>query len=199
MTTLSFENLQRDAAWLVDRDGQCRFHPAHYAGCCRHWSETIGYVERVVSASPMLDWLHWPAGSWAGWSTVQSWRASPTRRWTRSLPPTPATRRSRLRRALEFINEHADEPISLSEIAIAARLSPRGLQAAFRRRLDTTPLAHLRSVRMQRAHRDLQNAEPGDGLSVAAVAARWGFAHLGRFAIEYRRRFGIYPSQTLRS
>ena len=65
--------------------------------------------------------------------------------------------------------------------------------------MDTTPLAHLRSVRMQRAHRDLQIAEPGDGLSVAAVAARWGFAHLGRFAIEYRRRFGIYPSQTLRS
>jgi AraC-like DNA-binding protein len=48
-------------------------------------------------------------------------------------------------------------------------------------------------------HRDLQNAEPGHGTSVAAVAARWGFTHLGRFAIEYRRRFGSYPSQTLRS
>ena len=35
--------------------------------------------------------------------------------------------------------------------------------------------------------------------SVAAVAAHWGFAHLGRFATEYRRRFGIYPSQTLRA
>ena len=43
------------------------------------------------------------------------------------------------------------------------------------------------------------DAEPGDGSSVAAVAARWGFTHLGRFAIEYRRRFGVHPSQTLRS
>jgi AraC-like DNA-binding protein len=80
----------------------------------------------------------------------------------------------RLRRALEFTDEHAGEPISLNEIAAAAQLSPRGLQAAFRRHLDTTPLVHLRSVRMERARRDLENAEPGDGSSVAAVAARWG-------------------------
>jgi transcriptional regulator GlxA family with amidase domain len=99
---------------------------------------------------------------------------------------------------LSFIDESAGSPITLNEIAVAARLSPRGLQAAFRRHLETTPLAYLRSVRMERAHRDLQSADPGDGVSVAAVAAKWGFAHLGRFAVEYRRRFGIYPSQTLR-
>ena len=27
---------------------------------------------------------------------------------------------------------------------------------------------------------------------------KWGFCHLGRFAVEYRRRFGESPSQTLR-
>jgi transcriptional regulator GlxA family with amidase domain len=104
-----------------------------------------------------------------------------------------------LRWALEFIDEHADEPISLNEIAIAARLSPRGLQAAFRRHLDTTPLAHLRSVRMQRAHRDLQYAESGDAPAWPQWLPTGGFTHLGRFAVEYRRRFGIHPSQTLRS
>jgi AraC-like DNA-binding protein len=52
---------------------------------------------------------------------------------------------------------------------------------------------------MERAHRDLQGAEPGDGVSVATLAAKWGFTHLGRFVVDYRRRFGTYPSQTLRS
>jgi AraC-like DNA-binding protein len=64
--------------------------------------------------------------------------------------------------------------------------------------VDTTPLAYLRSVRMERAHRELQSADQSEGVSVAGVAAKWGFTHLGRFAIDYRRRFGIYPSQTLR-
>jgi AraC-like DNA-binding protein len=111
----------------------------------------------------------------------------------------PGDRPQPLRRALAFIDEHAGDPITLDEIAAAARLSPRGVQAAFRRHLDTTPLSYLRSVRMERAHRDLQGAEPGDGVRVAALAAKWGFTHLGRFAVDYRRRFGTYPSQTLRS
>jgi AraC-like DNA-binding protein len=35
-------------------------------------------------------------------------------------------------------------------------------------------------------------------VTVAAVAHRWGFAHLGRFAYAYRARFGVSPSETLR-
>ena len=29
------------------------------------------------------------------------------------------------------------------------------------------------------------------------IASRWGFSHLGRFAVEYRLRFGEDPSETL--
>jgi AraC-like DNA-binding protein len=200
VTTLGFEDLQRDAESLVDHEKvSIDFARPVSPAAGRHWSQTIGYLERVVSSSPLLDAAPL-ARRELGWlvnsavlacfpnSTLDTESAS-------SAGDTPQP----LRRALAFIDEYAGDPITLNEIAAAARLSPRGLQAAFRRRLDTTPLAHLRSVRMQRAHHDLQNAEPGQGTSVAAVAARWGFTHLGRFAIEYRRRYGSYPSHTLRS
>jgi AraC-like DNA-binding protein len=83
--------------------------------------------------------------------------------------------------------------------ALLARRELGWLVNSFRRHLDTTPLAYLRGVRMECARRDLQGAEPGDGVSVATLAAKWGFTHLGRFAVDYRRRFGTYPSQMLRS
>ena len=51
---------------------------------------------------------------------------------------------------------------------------------------------------MERAHLICSTPSLGT-LSVAALAARWGFTHLGRFAMEYRRRYGHYPSQTLRT
>ena len=39
---------------------------------------------------------------------------------------------------------------------------------------------------------------PGDGTTVTAVAARWGFASPSQFAGRYRRTYGQLPSHTLR-
>jgi AraC-like DNA-binding protein len=103
-----------------------------------------------------------------------------------------------LRRAVEFIEAHAGEPIGLAQIAAAARVGGRGLQLAFRRYRGTTPLEFVRAVRMERARADLLAADAGSGDTVASIATRWGFIHHGHFAIDYRRRFGCSPSTTLR-
>ncbi|MCB5164980.1 helix-turn-helix transcriptional regulator [Streptomyces bambusae] len=106
----------------------------------------------------------------------------------------PAT----VRRAVAFIEESAHRPIALADIAQAASVTPRALQYAFRRHLDTTPLAHLRRVRLSHAHEELCAADPGSPVTVTAVAARWGFLHQGRFAAAYRQAYGRTPGQTLR-
>lgn len=104
-----------------------------------------------------------------------------------------------LRRALQFIDANAHQEIGLTEIAEAAHVSSRALQYAFRRRLDTTPMAHLRKVRLEGAHQELLSADPGRGDTVTAIAYRWGFHHQGRFATLYRRAYGRPPVLTLRS
>ncbi|MFE6256176.1 helix-turn-helix transcriptional regulator [Agromyces sp. NPDC057865] len=98
-------------------------------------------------------------------------------------------------RAVAFVDEHAHEPITIADIADAARLSLRGLQAAFRRHLDTTPYEYLRIVRMNGAREELRH--PDADTTVASAARAWGFAHLGRFAGEYRGLFGETPRVTL--
>ncbi len=50
--------------------------------------------------------------------------------------------------------------IGLSDIAAAVGVTPRSVQYTFRRHLGTTPLEYLRRVRLDRAHRDLQAADP---------------------------------------
>ena len=59
-------------------------------------------------------------------------------------------------------------------------------------------LAYLRRLRLQKVHEELVTAAPG-AVSVTEVAARWGFAHLGRFAAAYRSEFSERPSETMRS
>ncbi|MFH7598047.1 helix-turn-helix domain-containing protein [Streptomyces racemochromogenes] len=105
---------------------------------------------------------------------------------------TPQT----VRRAVAFIESNADQDIALADIAAAAGVTPRAVQYAFRRHLDTSPLAHLRRVRLDGAHRDLLAADPAAS-TVTAIATRWGFAHPGHFASHYRAAYGTSPSSTL--
>ncbi|OEU99298.1 hypothetical protein AN217_17445 [Streptomyces qinglanensis] len=103
-----------------------------------------------------------------------------------------------VRRAIQLMEERSDQPLSLSDLAVAARLSPRALQEAFQRYVGRTPLAHLREIRLERAHQDLLAADSDGPVTVAEIAFRWGFSNLGRFADWYRRRYGRAPSLTLR-
>ncbi|HEY2552686.1 MAG TPA: helix-turn-helix transcriptional regulator [Streptosporangiaceae bacterium] len=105
----------------------------------------------------------------------------------------PAT----LRHAISYIDAHAHLNITLADIAAAAHVTIRATQLAFRRHLDTTPLAYLRRVRLDLAHRQLIAADPGRE-SVAAVASQWGFTSPSRFAAYYRQAYGVPPSLTLR-
>ncbi|MEJ2863602.1 helix-turn-helix transcriptional regulator [Actinomycetospora flava] len=104
-----------------------------------------------------------------------------------------------VRRAEEFIHAHAHTDIDLTDLAATCHVTPRALQYAFARHHDMSPMQYLRRVRLFRAHQDLLDADPTSGTTVTTVAARWGFAHPGRFATAYRRTFGEPPSSTLRS
>lgn len=102
-----------------------------------------------------------------------------------------------VRRAREFIEQHIDEALSVGDIAAHAGVSARGLHLAFRKFHDTTPMAYLRDLRLDRVRADLLRAEAGGAAQgVTTTALRWGFTHLGQFAASYRRRFGELPSQT---
>ena len=103
-----------------------------------------------------------------------------------------------MRRAIAYLEAHADRDVTIGEVARSVGVGPRALQLAFRRHLRTTPTAYLRGVRLRHAHAQLRRATPGDGTTVARVALDWGFASASRFAARYRETFGELPSETLR-
>ncbi|MGX5772121.1 MULTISPECIES: helix-turn-helix transcriptional regulator [Microbacterium] len=111
----------------------------------------------------------------------------------RSAQRTAAPRT--VRRAMAYMEQHAQEAITIDDVALAADISPRGLQYAFRRALDQTPMEYLRRRRLAGAHAELQGAT---GVSVAEIGQRWGFASASRFARHYREAYGRSPRQTMR-
>lgn len=112
------------------------------------------------------------------------------------LRPSPPIAPSYVKRVEEYIAAHADQPLTIVELAAHAGVSTRGLFAGFREFRNTSPMAYLKSIRLQRAHDDLAAATNGNQ-TVTRVAMRWGFGHLGHFTADYKHRFGESPSETL--
>jgi AraC-like DNA-binding protein len=102
-----------------------------------------------------------------------------------------------VKRAEEFMHANAREPLTIEAIASAAGCSVRALQLAFRRFRGKTPLAALQRIRLDAARTEMLSIEPGQ--SLARIAAEHGFSNPSRFAQLFRRAYGAYPSELLRT
>jgi len=104
-------------------------------------------------------------------------------------------RRRVARRAETLIRERLGASCSVAQIAAEFGTTLRSLEIGFQEVYGMAPHAYRTSLRMSAARTDLRR---GSG-TVSEVAVRWGFQHLGRFSVDYRRMFGESPSITMRS
>ncbi len=163
------------------------------------WWQAVGDMTRNLHDHG-AQWLRYPAAFSAMEGFLLTGLELLRPACATAAPTTPARNESRgLRRAVEYIHAHAHESLTLAGIAAAACVSPRTLEAAFRRRYDASPLSYARGVRLERVREHLQRAaRDGTPTSVTDVALRHGFIHMGRFASYYKQRFGCSPSASLR-
>lgn len=101
-----------------------------------------------------------------------------------------------LKRAIAYIEEHAEQAVTLLDIAEAAHCGIRSLHRSFHEWRGISPMRYLKEVRLRNVRQALLN--PSEGDCVTDLATRWGFLHLGQFSVDYRRAFGEKPSDTFR-
>ena len=101
-----------------------------------------------------------------------------------------ATRNAYVARAVEFIDAHAPEGITVEQVVQAACCPRRTLEQAFRRHLDRGIHAEILRRQIQRAKELLAQTH----LPLADVAERAGFASAARLSQVFRRDVGMTPS-----
>ena len=95
-----------------------------------------------------------------------------------------------VRQAIDFIQANCARDISMADIAAAINVTPRAVQYMFRRHLDTTPMAYLRRIRLDRAHRDLLAADPSHDTVSGAPNSLWVRLFGPRLPARLSRRCG---------
>ncbi|HZX08245.1 AraC family transcriptional regulator [Kribbella sp.] len=111
----------------------------------------------------------------------------------RAVPAAPS---KPVATARDIIESQPERDHTTTSLARAVSVSPRTLQRGFAEHFGVSPIEYLINVRLDRAHRELLAGER-DTTTVHEIASRWRFAHPGRFAINYRKRFDESPSETL--
>ncbi len=93
--------------------------------------------------------------------------------------------------AVRFIHEHADRPISVSDVLEDVPMARRALEQHFRRLLGRTPLAEINRVHVEKA-RDLLTRTP---LSLPAVARASGLVNRQRLSVLFKKITGQTPAR----
>jgi len=102
-------------------------------------------------------------------------------------------RQTLMLRAKEYLETHFHEPISLSDIARALRVSPFYLSHVFGKESDFSLFNYLTALRMNRARELLAEGK----LNVSEAASRVGYDNTNYFAKVFRQHFGHAPIGTL--
>lgn len=106
-------------------------------------------------------------------------------------------RRALMSRAEDYLRANLTDSFDLNALAATVGTSARMLEYNFQQVYGTTPVAWFRSMKLNAAHADLSRTRD-PGVRVSDIATRYGFMHLGRFSVEYRKLFGRSPRDTLR-
>ena len=101
----------------------------------------------------------------------------------------------KLRRIVELMADHLDEPLSAVQLAKSAGLSVRQVERLFLRHLNVTPGRYYMRLRLERARELLRQTN----MPILDVAIATGFTSHSYFAQSYRLQFGRPPSEERRT
>lgn len=96
-----------------------------------------------------------------------------------------------LARAVEYIQEHACDPMTVADILAHISISRRTLEYRFREQFDRSLHDEIRRVQLERAKQLLVRTD----LTVPDVGERSGFAYVNRFSTLFRDAIGMPPGE----
>ena len=99
--------------------------------------------------------------------------------------------------ACDFIKANLHLKISMLDLKQHTKYSERSLQLLFKKHLNKSPFEYIEEQRLLKAHELIKQFKQSK--KTTDIAAEVGFRHLGRFSVNFKRRFGIHPSALARS
>jgi AraC-like DNA-binding protein len=96
----------------------------------------------------------------------------------------------RIRRAIRFITEHAEEPLTVDALARRVAMSPSHFAHRFRAVARVSPMRYVKQVRLDRARLLMLR----EGIGASEAANEVGYASPSHFTRDFKAVFGAPPA-----
>lgn len=98
---------------------------------------------------------------------------------------------SRVSKVIELIHNRLDEKISVEEMAQKAGMSITAFHRAFKEAFNDTPIQYTKKIRLNKARQYIVHEK----VRAVTAAERVGYESQTQFSREFKRYFGVSPSQ----
>jgi len=102
-----------------------------------------------------------------------------------------------LQNVCDFVKANLHLKISMLDLKQHTKYSERSLQLIFKKHLNKSPFEYIEEQRFLKAHELITQYKQSK--KTTDIAREVGFRHLGRFSLNFKKRFGIHPSVLARS
>lgn len=102
-----------------------------------------------------------------------------------------------IQQATMYIQNHLSEKITMHDLKKITGYSERSLQLVFKEHFNQTPFEFIEEQRLLKAKSTIEKYKTSK--KIAEVAEDVGLTHLGRFSVNFKKRFGIPPSLLAKS
>jgi LacI family transcriptional regulator len=109
---------------------------------------------------------------------------------------TVAFKDARLCAAIEYLNQHIEDPLGVQQLASHVGVSRRWMEYAFRDALGESPYQYIRARRLKLAQQLLEG-EPT--VKIYQVARRTGFTSAKQLSMAFGQEFGVSPREYQRA
>ena len=180
----------------VAHGGRLHFAPAMAApGAARRWGALTQYLVATLNETDSAP-LSLPEMASLEEHLMLTLLNIQPHQWQGGPPPgrrDGAARQFRL--AVDHIEQHLGESLTLAALADAAHCSVRSLARAFASAGQGAPMHYVHALRLARIRAELQHPAAAHK-TIAEIAMGWGYGHIGEFNRSYLLAYGETPSAT---
>ena len=98
-----------------------------------------------------------------------------------------------LNNTIDLINAHPEQLFTIPDLCSIIGVSERTLEYAFKEKYKLTPIQYIKVIRLNNVKKELYKFK-GNKINIGDIAGKFNFWHMGQFAKDFKKQFGILPS-----